>query len=83
MQALWDRIKSEPAVVSMLVNQAFLLSMAFGLHISAQQLVEVNGFVALILTFITRQTVAPVSKMTTAEVQEISARPPAGAPPVS
>ena len=82
MQALWDRIKSEPAVVAMLINQAFLLSMAFGVNISAQQLVEVNGFVALILTFITRQSVAPVSKMTTAEVREISERPPAGTPPV-
>ena len=83
MNAIWERIKSEPAVVAMLINQAFLLSMAFGVNISVQQLVEVNGFVALILTFATRQSVAPVSKMTTAEVQEISARPPSGTPPVT
>ena len=83
MNSLWERIKSEPAVVAMLINQAFLVSMAFGVHISAQQLVEVNGLLALILTFITRQTVAPISKMTTKEVHEISARPPAGTPPTN
>lgn len=83
MESLWERIKSEPAVVAMLINQAFLLGMAFGVTISVQQLVEVNGFVALILTFITRQTVAPISKMTDKEVHEISSRPPAGTPPVS
>ena len=83
MQALWERIKSEPAVVAMLINQAFLLGMAFGFSLTTLQLIEVNAFVALILTFVTRQTVAPVSKMTTAEVQEISARPPAGTPPIS
>jgi hypothetical protein len=83
MNSFWERIKSEPAVVAMLINQAFLVGMAFGVHISAQQLVEVNGLLALVLTFITRQTVAPVSKMTTQEVNEISARPPAGTPPTS
>lgn len=83
LQALWNRIKSEPAVVTMLINQIFLFAMAFGFSLSLQQLIETNALVALILTFITRQTVAPVSKMTVAEVQEVSARPPAGTPPLN
>lgn len=83
MQAIWDRIKAEPAVVAMLINQIILFGAAFGLSLSAQQIVEINALVAVLLTFITRQTVAPVSKMTVAEVKAVSERPPSGVPPTN
>jgi hypothetical protein len=76
MNAIWERIKSEPAIVTMLVNQAFLFGAAFGFSLTPEQLVQINALLALILTFITRQTVTPISKLTESELRKVEKRKP-------
>lgn len=76
LDAIWLRIKAEPAIVTMLINQVFLFAAAFGFDLTTEQLVQINGLFAMALTFITRQNVTPISKMSKVEVDEVSSRPP-------
>ena len=76
MNALWERIKAEPAVVTLIINQAFLFGAAFGFSLTPEQLVQINALLALVLTFITRQTVAPISKLTQSELEKVEKRNP-------
>lgn len=63
MQGIMDWIRSEPTVVSQVLGQALALGAAFGLSLNMEQTAALNGAVALVVMFIIRAKVTPMSKV--------------------
>lgn len=62
MNAIWNFIKSEPVAIQTLIMAGVNLGAAFGLHVTTEQLAEINVFAAAFLGVITRATVVPLAK---------------------
>lgn len=61
MKWLWKRIQEEPNYIAAIFNICLIQAIAYGFTISSVQLANWNMLVVLILAFLTRQTVIPVS----------------------
>ena len=63
---MWDRIKTEPAVIMGLVNAAIVLIVAFGVNVTDTQTEAILSVVAAIISVVTgvavRQQVTPLDK---------------------
>lgn len=70
LDALWARIKTEPAVLLSLLGAGFAMFASFGLSLSKDQTTTVTAFVIVLLGFITRQSVTPNSKVAAEDVGE-------------
>jgi hypothetical protein len=70
LDALWARIKTEPAVLLSLLGAAFAVAASFGLSLSKEQTGAITGFVVILLGVITRQSVTPNSKVAAEDVGE-------------
>jgi hypothetical protein len=57
-----DLIKNEPVLVSGLVLAFISLLIAFGIHLSNEQVGAIMAFLAAALAFVTRAFVTPVAK---------------------
>jgi len=61
--AIWGIITRYPAVSAGLVNIAVVVATRFGLHLTADQVVEVAGAAAAILGVLVHMGVIPVTKV--------------------
>lgn len=61
MNWLWSRIQAEPNYVAAIVNILLIQAIAYGFSISPLQLANWNMLVVLILAFLTRKTVVPIT----------------------
>jgi hypothetical protein len=61
MKWLWNRTQEEPNYVAAIFNVLLIQAIAYGFNISSAQLANWNMLVVLVLAFLTRQTVVPVS----------------------
>lgn len=61
MKWLWNRIQEEPNAVAAIFNVLLIQAIAYGFTITSTQLANWNMLVVLVLAFLTRQTVVPVS----------------------
>lgn len=59
LDALWERIKREPAVLLSLLGAGFALAASFGLDLSKEQTGAITGFIVILLGFLTRSQVTP------------------------
>lgn len=59
MQAIIDKVKREPALLLGLLGAGFALAAAFGFDLSKEQTGAITGFVVVLLSIITRQSVTP------------------------
>lgn len=57
-----DVIKNEPVLIQGASNALVVLLLAFGLHLSHEQIGLIVPVVAVVLAFIARKFVTPVSK---------------------
>lgn len=62
MQALWNRITQEPALVVGLVQAGIVLGVSFGLDLTEVQTASILAFTAAVLALVTRSQVSPTTK---------------------
>ena len=60
MQAIFGYLKGEPVLVMGAIQAGLGLALAFGLHISADQIAAILVFSAAALSLVVRQKVTPV-----------------------
>lgn len=60
MNALFDRIRREPALVTGFTAAVIALAVAFGLELSGEQTGAIMALVTAVLGFVTRAKVTPV-----------------------
>lgn len=58
-----ERIKNEPALVAGLVQAALALAVAFGLHLSSEQVAAILGVTGAVLALVVRGRVVPTRKL--------------------
>lgn len=58
---MWSYLKSEPAAVMALLGALIALAVAFGLQLTPKQVGAINAVVAILLGFVTRSRVSPVT----------------------
>jgi hypothetical protein len=59
----WDLVASEPVAAQGLIQASLSAGMAFGLHLTVEQMGSINVLVAAALAFLLRRSVVPLSKL--------------------
>jgi hypothetical protein len=62
MNALIEKIRNEPVLITGLIAAIIALVTAFGLSLSNEQVGAINAVVVAILAFVARSKVTPVSQ---------------------
>ena len=63
MNKIWNLIQSEPVALQALLQASLSLLEAFGMHLTTEQMAEINVFTAAALAFFTRKAVTANSKI--------------------
>lgn len=63
MDAILERLKNEPALLTTTVAALIGLASAFGLSLTAEQTAAITAVAALVAGFVTRQVVTPTRKV--------------------
>lgn len=66
--SIWQRIQSEPALVTTLVTTLVALGTSFGLDLSPEQVGAITAVTAAVMGIFTRQSVRPLVKMKAKDV---------------
>lgn len=74
MNELWKRIQEEPAVVFALVNALLALAIVFGAPLSEAQTGALLAVVNIVVGFLTRQQVTPVTKVEERVAEQVLAQ---------
>jgi hypothetical protein len=56
---MWERILNEPVIVASVVQSGLALGMAFGLHLTPEQIASILAFTGTVLALLARAAVTP------------------------
>jgi hypothetical protein len=61
---MWELIKAEPVYFQGIIQSVIAVGTSFGLHLDGNQVGAILAVTAAILSFLTRQQVSPVARLT-------------------